>query len=88
MKVKKEIQIGYISDIINTYPTKYEEGFTNIEIQELLTEYNINYDLFYENLSVNKTIIIDEEFITYGSDIKRILYRILDKRDMYSWQFI
>ena len=88
MKVKKEIQIGYISDIIDTYPTKYEEGFTNIEIQELLTEYNINYDLFYENLSVNKTIIIDEEFITYGSDIKRILYRILDKRDMYSWQFI
>ena len=88
MTVKKEIQIGYISDIINTYPTKYEEGFTNIEIQELLTEYNINYDLFYENLSVNKTIIIDEEFITYGSDIKRILYRILDKRDMYSWQFI
>ena len=88
MKVKKEIQIGHIDNIINTYPTKYDEGFTNIEIQDLLTEYNINYDLFYENLSVNKTTIIDEEFITYDSDIKRILYKILDKRDMYSWQFI
>ena len=84
----KQIQINNISEVVNNFQTNYEEGFTNIEIQELLSEYDINFDLFYENLGINTTMIIDGEFITYHSDIIKTLNRIIDKRDIYSWQFI
>ena len=88
MVPKKQLHINNISEIINNYPTKYEQGFTSNEIQELLFDYNINFDLFFENMGLNTSTIIDGEFITYHSDIKKTLNRILDKRDMYSWQFI
>ncbi len=88
METKKELTIYAISEVVDNYPTKYKEGFTSNEIQELLIEYNINLDLFFENMGINTCMIIDGEFITYHSDIKKTLNRIIDKRDMYSWQFI
>lgn len=88
MRSKQQLNINNISEIVNNYPTKYEQGFTSNEIQELLFDYNINFDLFFENMGLNTSSIIDGEFITHHSDIKKTLNRILDKRDMYSWQFI
>jgi hypothetical protein len=88
MQPKKQLQINNICEIVNNYPTKYEHGFTSNEIQELLIDYNINHDLFFENMGLNTSMIIDGEFITYHSDIKKTLNKIIDKRDMYSWQFI
>ena len=63
-----------ITERVNTYPTKYEEGFTPSEIDELLKEYpNIDMKKFNEATSGVTGIMIDGEFITFHCDIELAL---------------
>ena len=59
-----------ISERVNTYPTKYEIGFTQSEINELLKEYPIDMDRFNDAMMGHTGSIIDGEFIVYHCDVE------------------
>lgn len=63
-----------IQELIYAYPTKYEQGFTNMEVEELLTLYpECNMEKFNEALNGNTCMLIDEEVIQYHCDIEKAL---------------
>jgi hypothetical protein len=70
-----------ITERVNTYPTKYEEGFTPTEINELLKEYpNIDMKKFNEATSYLTGVMIDGEFITFHSDVEFAIKRSVKKK--------
>ena len=70
-----------ISDIINNYPTKYPYGFTASEITNILEEYDIDKDKFYNALGINTCMVIDGQTITYHCDILKGLNCVLENRN-------
>ena len=72
-----------IKDFINNYKTKYEFGFIEKEIQEVLKLYtNINEDKFYNALDNITCMILDDEIITYHCDIINALNCGIENRDI------
>jgi hypothetical protein len=63
-----------VYDIIYNYPTKYQMGFTNSEIEEVLKNFpNLNRQ-YYDNALYGTTCtIIDGETITYHCDIENAI---------------
>jgi hypothetical protein len=59
-----------IATRVNTYPTKYEIGFTQSEIEELLKEYPIDMDRFNEAMMGHTCVVIDNEIIMYHCDVE------------------
>jgi len=62
--------IETISQRVNSYPTKYEEGFTQSEIDELLKEYHIDMDRFNDAMMCNACAIVDGELVMYHCDVE------------------
>ena len=62
--INKELQ-----DLVYNYKTKYEEGFTDLEIKRLLIQLKIDEKSFYKLLGVNTCMIKDNQIITYHSDV-------------------
>jgi hypothetical protein len=58
-----------VYDIVYNYPTKYQMGFTNSEIEEVLKNFpNLNRE-FYSNALYRVTCMItDDEMIDYIAD--------------------
>ena len=70
------------------FETKYKEGFTDSEIEELLKQYpNINREKFNNALMGITCMMIDKELIIYKSDVELALKCGLDNRDVrwYEW---
>jgi hypothetical protein len=64
-----------ISDKVYNYPTKYKEGFVELEIQELLKEYpDIDMDRFNECLNCNTCMVKGNDIIQYHCDVLKALY--------------
>ena len=63
-----------VFDIVYNYPTKYREGFTNSEIEEVLKNFpNLNRK-FYDNTLYGTTcMMIDNEMIVYHCDIENAI---------------
>jgi hypothetical protein len=59
-----------ITERVNNYPTKYKEGFTQVEIDELLKEYPIDMDRFNEAMIGHTCVAIDNEIIMYHCDVE------------------
>jgi hypothetical protein len=72
--MNKELQ-----DLVYNYKTKYEEGFTDLEIKSLLIQLKIDEKSFYKLLGVN-TCMKDNQIITYHSDVFKTFraMRIID----------
>ena len=63
---------------VNSYPTKYPQGFTSNELQEFL---NKNYpqfvgDKFGKAMGINTCMIIDNELLHYHIDIITALHKL------------
>ncbi len=70
-----------IEEIVNTYPTKYQMGFTGGEIIDLLVKYEIDMDQFFIKLGVNTVGVINGESVTYHCDILKGLRCVLENRE-------
>jgi len=77
----KKLTSKNITNIVNQFPVKYEYGFTASEINTLLTEYDLNEDLFYQKLGVNTCMVIEGQTITYHCDIEKALFCLVENRD-------
>jgi hypothetical protein len=63
-----------VYQLVYNYPTKYQMGFTNSEIQDLLKNFpNLNRQ-YYDNALFGTTCtMIDGEMITYHCDIENAI---------------
>lgn len=77
----KKITSKNITNVVNNFPVKYKYGFTASEINTLLTEYDLNEDLFYQKLGVNTCMVIEGQTITYHCDIEKALFCLVENRD-------
>lgn len=61
--------------IVNNYHTKYESGFTNYELEDLLTNFpEIDRDRFYASFLGTTYCIIDGVSVKYHVDVLMALY--------------
>lgn len=71
-----------LEDLVHKFPTKYKEGFTNIELHQLLTHFpNINMDKLQEAFTGNTCAVIDEQIIKYHCDVVTAIRCGLEGRD-------
>lgn len=76
-----------ISERVNNYPTKHEEGFISSEIDELLKEYpNIDKEKFNEAINGVTGIIKGNEFITFHCDVELALKCGMEKRNVRGYE--
>jgi len=77
-----------IEDIINDKEwRRYEEGFTKLETQIILSRYdNINLDKFYNALRGTTCTMRDNNLITYPVDLRTALICGIENRDQHSWE--
>jgi len=76
-----------LKDLVYKYKTNYEHGFTNIEIQNLLEELNINERRFNKALGCNTCMIIDGNIITYHTDVLKGIVCSLENREQSFFEF-
>lgn len=77
----KKITSKNITNVVNNFPVKYEYGFTASEINTLLTEYDLDENLFYQKLGLNTCMVIEGQTITYHCDIEKALFCLVENRD-------
>lgn len=77
----KKLTSKNITNVVNNFPVKYEYGFTASEINTLLTEYDLDENLFYQKLGVNTCMVIEGQTITYHCDIEKALFCLVENRD-------
>jgi len=70
-----------IEKIVYEYPTKNQEGFIYTEIKQLLTEHNLDEEVFYEALGVNTCMVIDGQTVIYHCDIAKAFCCVVEDRD-------
>lgn len=73
-----------IQKAVIDYPTKYKEGFINIEIVDLLENLNINKKKFNKAMGVNTCMLIDGNLITYHTDIIKGIVCAIEDREQNS----
>lgn len=77
-----------VTKIVSEFKTKYQQGFTREEIKKILEKFpNINMDKFNDALFCNTCMLIDDEIITYHSDIITALRCGLENRNIHSWEW-
>lgn len=78
----------YIEQVIEKFKTKYKEGFTYSEIDELLKYFpNINMKKYNEAMICNTCMIIDGESIIYHCDVRTALYCGVENRNLRTEEF-
>ena len=76
-----------LKDVVYNYNTKYKNGFTKTEIDNLLEELNINERRFNKALGVNTCMLIDGEAITYHTDVLKGVVCAIENREQNSLEW-
>ena len=77
-----------LKDKVYNFPTKYEQGFIQSEIEKILEDSpEINMDKFNDALRGNTFMVIDGNIITYHCDILHALRCGLENRDLKWWEW-
>ena len=79
----EKLTIDNVEEIVYNYPTKYRQGLTANELQELLVKYNINLDDFVNKMGIGHTcMVLEGNTIRYYCDILTALRCVIENRDM------
>ena len=72
-----------VFELVYNYPTKYELGFANSEIENILKKFpNINRE-YYEKAMYGITCsMVDDEMVIYHCDVENALICGLKKTDL------
>ena len=76
-----------IINILKTYPAKYKEGLTEIELNEFLKEHKLNEKQFLKHLGTITVMIKEDTVIMYKHDIEISLIQFLNKNSSFSCYF-
>jgi len=78
MKTQEEIK-----KLLDSYPTKYEHGFTNDEIADITSKIpNINMEKVNNALNCNTCMVIDNTLINYHHDVTLAITCGIQNRDI------
>lgn len=68
-----------VNDLVDSFDTKYEEGFTREEMQNLIKERfpNIDFGDFCESLGVTTGIMRNNELLTFHCDVKLAIRKMV-----------
>ena len=67
-----------IINSLKSYPTKYKEGLTEIELNEFIKQHKLNEKQFLQQLSSITFMIKDDITIIYKHDIETSLIQFLN----------
>ena len=76
-----------IINILKTYPAKYKEGLTEIELNEFLKEHKLNEKQFLKHLGTITVMIKEDTVIMYKHDIEISLIQFLNNNNSLSNYF-
>lgn len=77
-----------IKEKVYSFKTKYKEGFTNKEIEELLKDFpDINKDKFNNALRGITCMVMNKEIITYHCDIELAIRCGTENRNPKSYEW-
>jgi hypothetical protein len=78
-----------VKQIVNSFPTKNKEGFTNEEIELLIKSKfsQIKLEDIKSKLGVRTVRVINEEIVTFSSDIITAITCVIEKRDPNMFEF-
>jgi hypothetical protein len=69
-----------LSEFINSYPTKYEDGFMGSETNEILEKYQIDKEKFYTAMGINTCMVKEGQILNYHCDVKLALRCVIENR--------
>lgn len=73
---------------VYNFKTKNKEGFIQSEIDTLLKDYpNININKFNDALMGITCMMVNDEIVTYHSDIEKALRCGVENRNLRSWEW-
>jgi hypothetical protein len=70
-----------IINSLKSYPTRYKEGLTEIELNEFLKEHKLNKKQFLQQLGTITIMIKEDAVIMYKYDIEICLIQFLNNFD-------
>ena len=76
-----------IINSLKTYPTKYKQGLTEIELNEFLKEHKLNEKQFLQHLGTITIMIKEDTVIMYKHDIEISLIQFLNNNNSLSNYF-
>lgn len=72
-----------IAELVNKFPTKYNEGFTEKERKSLVRKLGIDMKEFSSAFGINTGCVIEGECLSYHCDIENALLKINGKRALF-----
>ena len=72
-----------IINSLKSYPTKYKQGLTEIELNEFLKEHKLNEKQFLLHLASITVMIKNDTVIMYKHDIEIILIQFLNNNSSF-----
>ena len=79
----KKKEPNKIHDLVYNYKTKYEYGFIQSEMMDIVSNFpDINMDKFENAMYGNTCMVIDDEIITYHCDLEKALYCGTENRNL------
>ena len=74
-------------EYIYYYPTKHKEGFITDEMLKLIYDLHLGRDRFFDKLGVNTAMVKDGDWITFHEDVARTARIIIQRREMYLYEW-
>ena len=78
---------GEIINSLKTYPTKYKQGLTEIELNEFLKEHKLNKKQFLKHLGTITIMVKNDTVFMYKHDIEICLIQFLNNNSSFSNYF-
>ena len=76
-----------IINSLKSYPAKYKEGLTEIELNKFLKEHKFNEKQFLQHIGTITVMIKDDTVIMYKHDIEISLIQFLNNNNSLSSYF-
>ena len=82
---KMENEYAFVEELLDRYPNEYEQGFTKKEINNILKFFDIGeiaMDNYEDAMTGNTGALVDGEFLTYDTDLRRAIIAGLERRNL------
>lgn len=73
-------------NVVMTYPTKYDLGFIDEEIEELCDMLKVSRESFSKKFGAHTCAVIDNKTIMYHSDVLRTFRLVLENRELRMYE--
>lgn len=76
-----------IKELVCKFDTKHKAGFTTQEIEQLLSNLEIDKELFYNKLGIQTSILMEGDSITFKDDVELGIRCVLENREPNAFEW-